>query len=326
MANLETRYLGLTLKNPIIVGSSGLTSTPEKIATCEKAGAGAVVVKSLFEEVLAGQDWGLEQSAGYHPEAQAYLNAELQMQYGPNEYCDLIEKAKSLTTFPVIGSINCISTKWWPEFAKKIEAAGADAIELNIFSVPNDPEKNSNTVEQLYFDVLKKVKETVKIPIAMKIGRNFTSLPNMISRLDKLGAGGIVMFNRFTEPDIDIHKLKLKTTFSFSTEEEINTLLRWVAIVSDKVDCDISATTGIHTAEGVIKLILAGASTVQLASVLYRNGLGKIREILGEIDIWMEEYKIQNMDQFKGKLSFSPNFDPEMYLRAQFMERIRDIE
>jgi len=139
MPSLETKYLNLTLKNPIIVGSSGLTSTVEKIAACEKAGAGAVVVKSLFEEVLAGQDWGLEQSAGFHPEAQDYLNAELQMQYGPNDYCDLISEAKSKTNIPVIGSINCVSTRWWPEFAKKIAAAGADAIELNVFNVPNNP-------------------------------------------------------------------------------------------------------------------------------------------------------------------------------------------
>jgi len=326
MPNLTTKYLNLNLKNPIIIGSSGLTNSADKIAACAKAGAGAVVVKSLFEEVLAAQDWGLENSAGYHPEASEYLHAELQMQYGPNDYCDLITEAKAKTTIPVIGSINCVSTKWWPEFAKKIEVAGADAIELNIFSVPNDVERDSKTIEQLYFDVLDNVKASLGIPVAMKIGRNFTSLPHLIAQLDKRGVDGVVLFNRFTEPDIDIEKLKLKTTFSFSTQDEIHTLLRWVAIISDKVDCDISATTGIHTAEGIIKLLLAGASSVQLASVLYKNGLTVIGRLLTEIESWMSKFKLESITQFKGRLSFSPNFNPELYLRAQFMEKIRDIE
>ena len=326
MPNLEAKYLNLTLKNPIIVGSSGLTSTADKIVACENSGAAAVVVKSLFEEVLAKQDWGLEQSAGYHPEAQDYLNAELQMQYAPNDYCDLISEAKSKTGIPVIGSINCISTKWWPEFAKKIEVAGADALELNVFDIPNDPAITSATIENMYLEILDKVKSTVSIPVAMKIGRNFTSLPYMLAQLDKRGLDGVVMFNRFTEPDIDIKNLKLKTTFSFSTEDEIHTLLRWVAITADKMECDISATTGIHSAEGIIKLILAGAGTVQLASVLYKNGLGRIAELLKSIESWMTEHKFDSIEQFKGRLSFSPDFNPELYLRAQFMETIRGVE
>jgi dihydroorotate dehydrogenase (fumarate) len=326
MPNLATRYLNLNLKNPIIVGSSGLTSTADKIVACEKSGAGAVVVKSLFEEVLADQDWGLEQSAGYHPEAQEYLNAELQMQYAPNAYCDLISEAKEKTNIPVIGSINCVSTKWWPEFAKKIEHAGADALELNVFSIPNDPELSSANIENMYFEILDKVKSTISIPVAMKISGNFTSLPYLLTQLDKRGINGVVMFNRFTEPDIDLKNLKIKTTFSFSTEDEIHTQLRWVAITSDMLTCDISATTGVHTAEGIIKLILAGASTVQLASVLYKNGLKVIDQLLQDMNKWMTEYKIENIDQIKGRLSFTPNFDPEMYFRAQFMEKIRGVE
>ena len=326
MPSLQTNYLKLTLKNPIIVASSGLTNSVEKIQACEQSGAGAVVVKSLFEEVLAKQDWGLGQSAGFHPEAMDYYTSELQLQYGPNDYCDLIEKAKAKVGIPVIGSINCISTKWWPEFARKIEAAGADALELNIFSVPTDPEVPGSDIEKLYYEVLEKVKTEVKIPVAMKIGRNFTSLPFVLRQLDRRGLDGAVLFNRFTEPDIDIHKLKLKTTFSFSSQEEIHTILRWVAITADKVELDISATTGIHTAEGIIKLILAGASTVQLASVLYKNGLKKISELLSEIETWMSRYKINSIADFRGKVGFAPEFEPEMYLRAQFMEKIRDIE
>ncbi len=316
----------MNLKNPIIVASSGLTNSVEKVQICEENGAGAVVIKSLFEEVLAKQDWGLDRSAGFHPEAMDYFTSELQLQYGPNEYCDLIEKAKAKVQIPVIGSINCTSTKWWPEFARKIEAAGADALELNIFSVPTDPDKPGSEIEQIYYEVLEMVKAEVKIPVAMKIGRNFTSLPYVLKQLDKRGLDGVVLFNRFTEPDIDIDKLRLKTTFSFSTQEEIYTILRWVAITSDKINCDISATTGIHTAQGIIKLILAGASTVQLASVLYKHGLKKIPELLDQIEAWMTRYKINTIGEFRGKVGFAPEFDPEMYLRAQFMEKIRDIE
>ena len=326
MPSLQTTYLKMNLRNPIIVASSGLTNSVEKIQICEENGAGAVVIKSLFEEVLAKQDWGLDRSAGFHPEAMDYFTAELQLQYGPNEYCDLIEKAKAKVQIPVIGSINCTSTKWWPQFARKVEAAGADALELNIFSVPTDPDKSGGEIEQIYYEVLEMVKSEVNIPVAMKIGRNFTSLPYVLKQLDKRGLDGVVLFNRFTEPDIDIDNLRLKTTFSFSTQEEIHTILRWVAITADKINCDISASTGIHTAEGIIKLILAGAGTVQLASVLYKHGLKKIPELLDRIESWMIRYKINSIGDFRGKVGFAPEFDPEMYLRAQFMEKIRDIE
>jgi dihydroorotate dehydrogenase (fumarate) len=318
--------MNLTLKNPIIVGSSGLTNSVEKIIACENAGAGAIVIKSLFEEVLASEDWGLKEAAPYHPEAHDYLNAEIQLQYGPNDYCELISQAKKRVNIPVIASINCISAKWWVEFASKIENAGADALELNVFSIPSDPEKDSAAIEKTYFEVIESVKKNIKIPVAMKIGRNFTSLPYFIAQLDKRWVDAVVLFNRFTEPDIDIHKLKMKTTFSFSSEEEIHSLIRWIALLSENTSCDISATTGIHTAEGIIKLLLAGASTVQLASVLYKNGLDIINKMVKEINDWMTTYHLEKIEDFKGKVGFSPDYDPEVYLRAQFMEKIRGIE
>jgi dihydroorotate dehydrogenase (fumarate) len=326
MPGLETTYMNLRLKNPIIVASSGLTNSVEKIKSCEEAGAGAIIIKSLFEEVLAREDMGLSEAAPYHPEAYDYLNAEIQLQYGPNDYCNLISEAKSKVKIPVIASINCISAKWWAEFALKVENAGADALELNVFSIPTNPKEDSNSREKIYFDILEGVKSKINIPIAMKISRNFTSLPYLISQLEKRGLDAVVMFNRFTEPDIDIHKLKMKTTFSFTSKEEIYPLLRWIALLSDKVSCDISATTGIHTAEGIIKLLLAGASTVQLASVLYKKGLKVIDEMLEEIKAWMLTYHLETIEEFKGKVGFSPDYDPEVYLRAQFMEKIRGIE
>jgi dihydroorotate dehydrogenase (fumarate) len=318
--------MNLNLKNPILVASSGLTNSVEKISACEEAGAGAVVIKSMFEEVLAKEDWGLTESAPYHPEALDYLNAEIQLQYGPNDYCELISKSKSRVKIPVIASINCVSAKWWAEFALKVEDAGADALELNIFSIPTDPDEESATREKIYYDVLESVKAKIDIPVAMKIGRNFTSLPNLLSQLDKRGLDAVVMFNRFTEPDIDIHNLKMRTTFSFSSQDEIHTLLRWIALVSPNISSDISATTGIHTAESIIKLVLAGASTVQLASVLYKNGLKMIKKLLDEINQWMLTYNLENIEDFKGRVGFSPEYNPEVYLRAQFMEKIRGIE
>lgn len=326
MLSLKTSYMNLILENPIIVASSGLTNSVEKIVACEDAGAGAVVIKSMFEEVLAKEDWGLRESAPYHPEAHDYLNAEIQLQYGPNEYCDLISKAKSKVKFPVIASINCISAKWWAEFASKVENAGADALELNVFSIPTSPDEPSHDREKIYFDVLEAVKSRIKIPIAMKIGRYFTSLPYFVSQLDKRGLNAVVMFNRFTEPDIDIDKLKIRTTFAFSNNDDIHPLIRWIALIYQHISADISATTGIHSAESIIKLLLAGASTVQLASVLYKNGLSIISEMVSEIEGWMQTYHLESIDEFKGKVGFSPEYDPEVYLRAQFMEKIRGIE
>jgi len=326
MPSLETRYMKLNLKNPIIVASSGLTNSVDKILACEEAGAGAVVIKSLFEEVLAKDDWGLTEAAPYHPEAHDYLNAEIQLQYGPNDYCDLISKVKSKATIPIIASINCVSSKWWADFASKIENAGADALELNIFSIPTNPEEESINLEKVYYEVLESVKAKINIPVAMKIGQNFTSLPHLLAQLGKRGLDGVVMFNRFTEPDIDIHNLKMRTTFSFSSQDEIHTLLRWIALLSPDLSSDISATTGIHSAEGIIKLLLAGTSTVQLASVLYKKGLSVIKEMVNEITQWMTTYHLENIDDFKGRVGFSPEYDPEVYLRAQFMEKIRGIE
>lgn len=326
MPNLQTKYMGLSLNNPIIVGSSGLTKSVKKIKQCEEAGAGAVVLKSLFEEVLAKEDWGLDDAAASHPEAYDYMHAELQLQYGPNDYCDLISDAKKQVKIPLIASINCGSTKWWPNFAKKIEAAGADAIELNVFTTATDTDIDSPVLEKLYYDILEEVKSKVNIPVAMKIGMYFTALPSFVSQLGKRGLDALVLFNRFTEPDIDIDKLELKTTFSFSTENEINRLLRWVAILSGKMGYNLSATTGIHNAEGIIKMLLAGATTVQLASVLYREGIGKIKEMENDIRDWMTKHDFETIDQFRGMLNFANTANPELFLRTQFMEKIRGFE
>jgi dihydroorotate dehydrogenase (fumarate) len=326
MPNLQTKYMGLSLNNPIIAGSSGLTKSLEKIQQCEEAGAGAVVLKSLFEEVLAEEDWGFGDAAASHPEAYDYMRAELKLQYGPNDYCDLISDAKKQVKIPLIASINCVSAKWWTDFAKKIEAAGADAIELNVFTTATDTDIDSPVLEKLYYDILEEVKSKVNIPVAMKIGMYFTALPSFVSQLGKRGLDALVLFNRFTEPDIDINKLELKTTFSFSSENEINRLLRWIAILSGKMGYNLSATGGIHNAEGIIKILLAGATTVQLTSALYREGVSKIKEMENYIRAWMTKHDFESIDQFRGMLNFANTANPELFLRTQFMEKIRGFE
>jgi dihydroorotate dehydrogenase (fumarate) len=326
MPNLETTYLGLKLKNPIMVGSSGLTRSVGKIEACEEAGAGAIVIKSLFEEVLANEDLGFEDATMTHTEAYDYLRSQANLQYGPQEYCTIISEAKKKVKIPVIASINCVSPKWWPDFAKKVEAAGADAIELNVYPLVNDSGSSSAQVEQLYYEIFDAVKSRISIPVAMKISMYITSLPHLAMQLSRKGLNGLVMFNRFVEPDIDINAIKMKTTFPFSSKDDINHVLRWVALLSGRIKTDLSATTGIHSPEAVIKLLLAGATTVQLASVLYKKGFKKIDEMLTAIENWMKKNDFSKIADFKGKLGFATSATPDIYLRSQFMERVREVE
>lgn len=326
MPQLTTKYLGLDLSNPLIVASSGLTKNVDNVIECENAGAGAVVLKSLFEEVLAQEEVGIADSTGFHAEAYEYLRSGLAVEYGPREYCSLIYEAKKAVKIPVIASINCVTSKWWPSFASQIEGAGADALELNVFTTATNVEQTGTALESLYFDIIETVKSKINIPVAIKLGTYFTSLPNLGMELCKRGAHGLVLFNRFTEPDIDINKLELKTTFQFSSRYEIHKPLRWIALLNNKVQGDLCATTGIQKSQDVIKLLLAGANAVEVASVLYRNGLDSISEILSEIKEWMVEHKFDTISDFRGMLSFEKSGNPDHYLRAQFMEKIKGYE
>ena len=326
MPELSIRYMNLELSNPLIVSSSGLTKSVEKIINAEKAGAGAVVVKSLFEEVLAGANLGLQDSLQMHTEVYDYLRAELEMQYGPREYCDLVQDAKRSVSIPVIASVNCVSDKWWPGFALQVQEAGADALELNVFKTASGPQESALSMEEMYSRIVSIVKAKLKIPVALKVGPYFTALPAFVSEMEKLGLDGVVLFNRFTEPDIDIEKLELKTTFDFSSHYELYRTLRWTALVSGQVNCSISASGGVKTYQDVIKLLLAGADTVQIASLLYEKGLDVIRPMLKEIGNWMDKKGFATVDDFRGKLNFSTTGSPDIYLRTQFMEKIRGVE
>jgi dihydroorotate dehydrogenase (fumarate) len=321
MINLETKYLGLTLKNPIIISSSGLADSVEKIKKLEKVGAGAVVLKSLFEEqikVEAGQM--IYSNIDNYPDAADYINSYIKNN-SLDQYLSLIEEAKKQVEIPIIASVNCYSTDEWTNFASKIENAGADALELNIFYLPTDKDFTSADYEKIYFDIVVKVKNAIKIPFAIKLNSYFTNLCHVVDQLFYRGAAGVVLFNRFYEPDIDIQTKKFKTANVFSSPTDLRTTLRWVAITSSQIPTiDIAASTGVHSGESVIKLLLAGAKAVQICSVVYKNGPEVITSIVNELQDWMNENNYKSIEDFRGNLNYKHIPDPSIYERSQFMK------
>jgi dihydroorotate dehydrogenase (fumarate) len=328
MANLETTYMGLKLKNPIIVGSSGLTNSVENVIEIAKEGAGAVVLKSLFEEQInqaANHTFDQGNFNNYYPEAQDYIN-NYSAENDVAIYLDLIKQCKAKVDIPIIASINCMDDNEWINFAKKIEEAGADALELNVFVLPSDPNKTSADNEKVYFDIVEKVQKIVKIPIALKLSYYFSGLAKTMEMLSWTGIKSLVLFNRFFSPDIDIDSFEIKSSNVFSTPAEITQSLRWVAMLSDNVQCDIAASTGVHDGEAVIKQLLVGAKAVQIASVLYKKGFKEIPQMLKEINAWMAENSFDEIDNFRGRMSLKKTENPAAYERVQFMKHFSGIE
>ena len=323
MSNLGTTYLGLQLQNPLIAASSGLTGSVEKIKELETAGIGAIVLKSIFEEQINNEVSSMlekDQQNMAYPEAEDYIKNYLRNNTVTN-HLDLVSKAKKTVNIPIIASINCISSEEWTSFAKDFEEAGADAIELNIFYVPTDRNEKSGEVEQLYIDVLKKVKSQISIPIAVKFGVNHSNIIRMADKLKANGAAGVVMFNRFYEPDINLETLELTSSEVFSSPADIRRSLRWVGMVSSKVsNLDIAASTGIHNGDAVIKQILAGARVAQLCSTLYINGFNIAEQMLADIKEFMRKWNFKKIEDFRGRLSYKNIPDPLMYERSQFMK------
>ena len=322
MSRLETTYLGLKLKNPVIVGSSGLTSSIEKIKKIEKAGAGAIVLKSIFEEQIKFEA-GKMANGSDSPEALDYVNFYVKNNT-LQEYLDLIKKAKEEVQIPIIASINCVSSKEWTGFAKSIEEAGADALEVNVFVLANDKNAPAEQYENVYFDLAEKLKNTLKIPFAFKLGSHFS---NIVGFVQKLHVPGVVLFNRFYAPDIDIDKMEFTSSDVFSTPSDIRNTLRWVGIMSSKIpDLDIAASTGIHDGKAVVKQILAGASAVQVCSTLYKNGIDHLESIIKEVEKWMDKKGYNNINEFKGRMSYNKISDPLVYERSQFMKYFSSIQ
>ena len=323
MAHLETNYAGLILKNPLIIGSSGLTNSAAKNLKLEEAGAGAIVLKSLFEEQIDMQGDVLMQSSDTS-EAAYYIRNYVKAN-NLDKYLSLIHETKSICTIPVIASINCYKSGSWLEYAKQIEDAGADALELNIFYLCTDPNILANEMYDLYISILKKVKKHISIPIIIKIGKEFSNIPRLINQIYLHEAQGVVLFNRFYHPDIDVHKMQIISGDIFSNRADISDTIRWTAIVSGIIrNISIASSCGIHHWEDVIKCLLAGATAVQICSTVYKNGIEVIPEMLKGIEGWMNETKYMSIADFRGKLSFSNAENPSIYERSQFMKYYSD--
>jgi len=328
MANLETTYMGLKLRNPIVVGSSGLTNSFENILEIERSGAGAVVLKSLFEEQInqvANQVFDRGDFSNYYPEALDYIN-NYSTENDVTTYLDLIKKCKSEISIPVIASINCMGDKEWTSFAAKIEESGADALELNIFVLPSDVNKSSAENEKIYFDIIKKVTAEVNIPVAIKLSYYFSGFAKMMEMLSWTKIKGLVLFNRFFSPDIDIDNFEVKSTNVFSSPADLAQSLRWVAMLSDKLDCEVSSSTGVHSGEAAIKQLLAGAQTVQIASVLYKKGIREIAVIIDFINKWMDKKGFSIIEDYRGKMCVKKTENPAGWERVQFMKYFSAID
>jgi dihydroorotate dehydrogenase (fumarate) len=326
MIDLTTKYLGLTLRNPIIVGSSGLSDSAEKIKKLEENGAAAVVLKSIFEEEITLEYEKIvaeEASKRYKDDFLDYLDYRIKAE-NIDKYVKLISNAKKAVEIPIIASVNCATKYEWTNFARAFEDAGADALEVNMFFLPSNLSKSTEDIEKSYFEVVSNLKAKIKIPIALKISYYFTSLAQTIQRLSSSGVSGLVLFNRFYSPDIDIEKMTVTSTNVFSHPDDLSISLRWIAIMANRVDCDLAASTGIHDGAAVIKQILAGANAVQVVSTIYNKGPEKIQNMLKDLKKWMISNNFESIDAFRGKLSQEKSVNSAIYERVQFMKYFSD--
>ncbi len=319
MATTDVKYLGLDLKSPVIVSSCSLTADVDKVKEMESCGAGAVVMKSLFEEQIRGEVEFMASAGHSYPEMDDYLHAYIRSN-SIAQYAEKVRAIKKAVSIPVIASINCYSAGEWVEYARQIEAAGADALEINLYDLALDPRTSPASIEDGYVNVVRSIVSELRIPVAVKIGPHYTSIVNFVDRIATAGAKGVVIFNRFFTPDIDLDKFTLVPASPLSHEGEYAETLRWAAILSSAVKIDISTTTGIHSADSALKMILAGADTVQVCSVIYRHGPSVIREFNTRIAAFLEKNNVEDLSQIRGRLSYSTIPDPAMYERVQFMK------
>lgn len=323
MSTIKTEYAGLTLKSPLIVGSSGLTTSASHNEDFEKAGAGAIVLKSLFEEQIEIQSDQLMQESDY-PEAADYIQGYVKA-HQLTKYLELIENSKEVCTIPIIASINCYKAANWTDFAKRIEEAKADAIELNIFHLETELNANPADLIKLHTDIIQKVKKAVKIPVIAKIGKTIGNIPSLVNNLKAHDADAVVLFNRYYQPDIDINTQKVTSGNVFSNQSDLSDTLRWTAIVSGKIpNISIAASTGVHEWEDVVKCLLAGASAVQLCSTLYDHGKSFLTQATDKLEKWMQKENYSSIAEFCGKLSYRNVADPTLYERSQFMKYFSD--
>jgi dihydroorotate dehydrogenase (fumarate) len=321
MVDLTTEYLGLKLKNPVIAGSSGLSATVKGVRELAENGAGAVVLKSIFEEEIMFEYDDIVQEAGregVNLDQFDYYDYELKSNK-IERTINLIAESKKSVSVPVIASINCVYSHEWVSFAKQLEQAGADALELNMFFLPSDFDRTTEEKEQAYFRIIEKVQKQISIPLALKISYYFSNLGPMIQQLSDTGIAGLVLFNRFYSPDFDIDKFEVMSSNVFSNSSDLPISLRWIAIMAERVNCDLAASTGVHDGNALIKQILAGAAAVQVVSALYQRGKQHIGTMLKTLEAWMAQKGFENLAEFRGRMSQSRSSNPAAYERVQFM-------
>ena len=330
MVDLSTTYLGLKLHTPLVVSASPLSRDVEAICRLEEAGASAVVLYSLFEEQLRQEEVDLEYhlSAGTESFAESltYFPQASEFQTGPEGYLNHIRKAKSSVRIPIIASLNGSTMGGWTKFASEIERAGADAIECNVYYIPTDPKLTAEDVEKTYVDILRAVKSAVTIPVAVKLSPFFSNMANMAQRLDAAGADALVLFNRFYQPDIDLEDLELRPNVLLSTPQSLRLPLTWIGILFGRIKAGLAATSGVHGAQDVIKLLMVGANATMLCSALMRHGINHLRHIERELREWMEEHEYESVAQMQGSMSQIRCPDPGAFERAQYMRAVKGMQ
>ena len=328
--DMQTDYLGMTLKNPIVPSSSPLSHSVDGIRRLEDAGASAVVMYSLFEEQITSEsfylDYYLSHGTDSYAESLSYFPQMQNYNVGPDEYLELIRRAKEAVDIPVIGSLNGTSTGGWIDYATGIEEAGADALELNVYYVPTSTYLMGAEVEYIYIDILHDVKNAIEIPVAMKLSPYFSSTANMAQRLEEGGADGLVLFNRFYQPDIDLEQLKVVPRLVLSDSDELRLPLRWVAVLYGRVDVDFAITSGVHNYQDSLKGLMAGAKVTMMASELLRNGVGRIGEVLDEMSSWMEEHEYSSVRQMIGSMSQQNVVETAAFERANYLRTLASYQ
>jgi len=330
MIDLSTKYLGLKLQSPLVASASPLSRDVDGICRLEEAGASAIVLYSLFEEQLRQEEMDLEfhLAAGTESFAESltYFPQASEFHTGPEGYLEHIRKAKSAVGVPIIASLNGSTLGGWTKFAAQIERAGADAIECNIYYIPTDPRVSAAAVEQNYLDILRAVKETVSIPVAVKLSPFFSNMSNMAERLDQAGANALVLFNRFYQPDIDLEELEIRPNVLLSTPQSLRLPLTWIGILHGRVKADLAATGGVHNAEDVIKLLMVGANVTMMCSSLMRHGVNHVRHVEREVREWMEAHEYESVEQMRGSMSQLRCPDPGAFERAQYMRAVKGMQ
>lgn len=319
--------MGLELRSPVIAASSTLTSNVENVVEAARCGAGAVVLKSLFEEqILMESAESVEENEQrfWYGQAEDYIR-EYSRADALNSYLSLVEECSRAVSVPVIASINCVSAGEWVSFARQMEEAGAAGLEVNIFVPPSDPTRSGRQNEQVYSDVLERVTKAVRIPVAAKISSYFSSMTESAMKISATGIGSLVLFNRFFSPDIDIETFSLKAGPLLSSPDDLHHSLRWIAMLSGRTQCDLVASTGVHGGEALIKQLLAGAKAVEVASVLYRKGFEEIRVMLGELEEYMDRHGFGRLADFAGRMSMQSIENPGAYERVQFMKHFSNL-